>query len=67
MSALGGRLGAYRSALPEGSLKESVARNVFHEAVPSDAALAFVAGGLERLAAALDAASTAELLEGRLP
>ena len=67
MSALGGRLGAYRAALPEGSLQESVARNIFHEAVPSDAALAFVAGGLERLAAALDAAPTTELLEGRLP
>ena len=50
-----------------GSLDAAVARNIFHEAAPSDAALAFVTGGLERLVAALDAAPTAGLLEGRLP
>lgn len=67
MSAVGGRLGAFRTARAAGSLRESVARNIFHEAPPSDEALAFVSGGLERFAAALDAQPTAELLDGKLP
>jgi cytochrome b pre-mRNA-processing protein 3 len=67
MSALGGRLGAFREAVATGVFGEAVARNIFHEAPPSDAALAFVADGLARFAAALAAASAAELLAGRLP
>lgn len=67
MGALGGRLTALRNARAEGSLEDAVARNIFHEAPPSGAALAFVAGGLERFAAALDALPAADVLAGRLP
>jgi cytochrome b pre-mRNA-processing protein 3 len=67
MSALGGRLGAFRAAREAGSLGDAVARNIFHETPPSGAALAFVTGGLERFAAALDAVPTPELLAGSLP
>ena len=67
MGALGGRLTALRAARAEGSLDAAVARNVFHEAPPSEAALAIVAGGLERFANALDALPAAEVLAGRLP
>ena len=67
MGALGGRLTALRTARAEGSLDGAVARNIFHEAPPSDAAVAFVAGGLERFAVALDAIPVADVLAGRLP
>ena len=67
MGALGGRLTALRAARAAGSLDAAVARNVFHEAPPSEAALAVVAGGLERFAAALDAVPLTDLLAGRLP
>lgn len=66
VSALGGRIGAFREGRAAGSLSEAVARNIFHEAPPSDAALAFVADGLERFAAALDARPAEEVLAGRL-
>lgn len=67
MGALGGRLTALRAARGAGSLDAAVARNIFHEAPPSEAALAFVAGGLERFAAALDATPVDDVLAGRLP
>ena len=67
MGALGGRLTALRAARAAGSLDAAVARNIFHEAPPSDAALGFVASGLERFAGALDAMSIEDVLAGRLP
>jgi cytochrome b pre-mRNA-processing protein 3 len=67
MGALGGRLTALRAARAAGSLDAAVARNVFHEAPPSDAALAFVAGGLAGFAGALDAITIGDVLAGRLP
>jgi cytochrome b pre-mRNA-processing protein 3 len=67
MSALGGRLAALRAGRERGSLRDAVARNVFHEAVPSEEALALVVGRLERFAAALDGAELQALLGGRLP
>ena len=67
MGALGGRLTALRTARAEGSLDAAVARNIFHDAPPSDAAVAFVANGLELFAAALDGLSVEEVLAGRLP
>ena len=67
MGAVGGRLTAFRAGRESGSLAAAVARNIFHEAPPSDAALAFVAAGLERFAGALDGASTEALLAGTLP
>ena len=67
MGALGGRLTALRAARAAGSLDAAVARNVFHEAPPSDAALAFVASGLAGFAGALDAMPVQDVLAGRLP
>lgn len=66
MSALGGRIAAFRAARESG-LREAVARNVSHEAPPSAAAAAFVADRLEGLAAALDGTGLDALLAGRLP
>lgn len=67
MGALGGRLTALRAARAAGSLDATVARNIFHEAPPSDTALAFVAGGLADFAGALDAMPVQDVLAGRLP
>lgn len=65
MSALGGRLAAFRTARTEG-YEEAVRRNIFHEAPPSDEAVHWVAGRLAALAGRLDAVSIDRLLEGRL-
>ena len=63
MSALGGRLAAFRT----GPFEDAVRRNIFHEAPPSEAAVATVAGRLQRFAAALDGTSLDALLAGALP
>ena len=56
MGALGGRLAAFRAARAgEGDFAAAVRRNVFHEAPPSDEAVALVAAGSKRSAARLDA------------
>ena len=67
MGALGGRLAAFRAAREMGEFAPAVARNIFHEAPPSEAALELVAGRLEGLAARLDGAGFESLLAGRLP
>lgn len=67
MGAVGGRLSAFRAGRESGSLATAVARNIFHEAPPSDPALAFVAAGLERFAEALDDVPAERLLAGELP
>lgn len=65
MSALGGRLGAFREA--KDGLAEVVRRNVFHDAPPADAAVAEVAARLEAFRDALAAADLGALLAGELP
>lgn len=65
MSALGGRLAAFRDA--DGAFAEAVRRNIFHESPPSEQAVETVAGRLERFAAALAASSLETLLGGALP
>jgi cytochrome b pre-mRNA-processing protein 3 len=68
MGALGGRLTAFRPAMAEGGDFETpVCRNIFHDAPPSDDALAFVTGRLERFATALKAEELADLLAGAVP
>lgn len=67
MGAVAGRLTALRAGREEGSLTPAVTRNIFHEAPPSEAAVAFVAGGLERFATALDAVPVETMLAGALP
>ena len=67
MSALGGRLGAYRDpGGDETAFAAAVRRNVFREAPPSDEALAAVAGGLAEFRDRLAEDSYHDLLEGRL-
>jgi len=67
MSALGGRLAAFRAARQGGCFGEAVRRNVFHELPPSEAAVVTVAERLERFAGALDAVELRALLGGSLP
>lgn len=67
MGALGGRLAAFRAARSDGSWEEAVRRNIFHDAPPSDDALAQVTSRLADFAAALDGVGLAALREGALP
>jgi cytochrome b pre-mRNA-processing protein 3 len=68
MSALGGRLAAYRAGLTgEASLDEAVVRNIFRGEAPDPAALAHVSAGLRAFAAALDTTGADALLAGALP
>lgn len=67
MGALGGRLAAFRAARTADAWHEAVRRNIFHEAPPSDAALALVAARLADFAAALDRTPLDALRAGALP
>lgn len=67
VSALGGRLAAFRDAKEGGAFAEAVRRNIFHESPPRPEPVETVAGKLERFAAALDAARLETLLAGALP
>lgn len=67
MSALGGRLGAYRTAFGGGDLDAALVRNLYRGEAPGDAALAHVAARLRAFHAALGQANTASLLAGELP
>lgn len=68
MSALGGRLAAFRDATEAGGgFEAAVRRNVFHEAPPSEAAIGFVSRRLEAFSNALNRQPTASLLAGQVP
>ena len=68
MSALGGRLGAFRDALGEGDdLTAPILRNIFHETRPSDEALHHVVARLGRFRGRLEAVPAAALAAGALP
>ena len=68
VGALGGRLTAFRSAMAgEVAFDAPVRRNVFHEAPPSEAAVAFVAGRLARFADGLQALPLDALIAGQVP
>ncbi|MET0364293.1 MAG: ubiquinol-cytochrome C chaperone family protein [Sphingobium sp.] len=67
MSALGGRLGAYRDALAgETSLEEALERNLWRGEAPTPDAVAHVAGQLRLLAGRLDALKIADLRAARI-
>lgn len=66
MGALGGRLDAFRSA-GTGDLAPAVRRNVFHDAPPSDEALASVAARLAAFRDGLAAHEIDAVLTGALP
>ena len=67
MSALGGRLGAYRDGLAGGDLGAALARNLYRGAAVDPAAGAFAEARLRKLAAALAEVPIARLLAGELP
>lgn len=68
MGALGGRLSSFRTAAAAGAgLEGAVIRNIFHDAPPSDAVVAFVAARLSGFAAALEAVPAEALLRGAVP
>jgi cytochrome b pre-mRNA-processing protein 3 len=67
MSALGGRTGAYRTALEgSGDLPAALVRNLYRGVEPTRAALAFAAERLRALHASLAAVPLDEILAGRL-
>jgi cytochrome b pre-mRNA-processing protein 3 len=70
MSALGGRIGAYREALaPEAAadaFDAALVRNVYRGAAPAADARAYLAAELRRLRAAIEAMPLAALLDGHL-
>jgi cytochrome b pre-mRNA-processing protein 3 len=67
MSALGGRLAAFREAPGGDAFEAAVRRNIYHEAPPSPEAAAATSARLARFRAALAAATYRDLLEGTLP
>lgn len=68
VSALGGRLGAYREAFAGvADLREAVARNVYRSAPVTPAALDWTTARATALQARLAVAPTMPLVEGRLP
>ena len=67
VGALGGRLSAFREASNENDFTPAVGRNIFHEAPPSEDALALVSTRLAAFDQALGGLSHGDLVEGRLP
>jgi cytochrome b pre-mRNA-processing protein 3 len=68
MSALGGRLGAFRAALAGGGhLEEAVRRNIFREAPPDEAVVSSVANRLRDFHANLERIASESLLAAELP
>ncbi|RHW17740.1 ubiquinol-cytochrome C chaperone [Sphingomonas gilva] len=67
MSALGGRLGAYREGLAGGDLDGAIIRNIYRGEAPDPAALAHVRDHLTAFAGALAAAPAETILRGELP
>jgi len=68
MSALGGRLGAYRDALTgKADLRGAIVRNVFRGEMPDDIALGFVAASLEQFYQSLVGISAEDIIFGTLP
>ena len=67
MSALGGRLTAYRAGLAgTAPLGEAIVRNIYRGEAPEPAALAHLEAGLRAFAARLEALSAEDLLAGRI-
>jgi len=70
MSALGGRIGAYRAALEaedRAALEEALARNLYRDDAPAPAALTHVAERIEAFWAGVSASQVDALIAGRLP
>lgn len=67
MSALGGRIGAYRDGLREGTFEAALVRNLYRGGEPPAAALEHSADNLRALYLALHATPVDRLVAGDLP
>ncbi|WP_448662544.1 ubiquinol-cytochrome C chaperone family protein [Sphingomonas sp. CJ20] len=67
MGMLGGRLGAYRTGLAEGSLAPALIRNLYRGQPPADAALAHAESALLAFRDALQKTPVATIVAGDLP
>jgi cytochrome b pre-mRNA-processing protein 3 len=68
MGMLGGRIGAFRSAIEQDEdFTAPVIRNVFRDAPPSPEAVAFVSSRLRGFYTSLEATDVAAILRGELP
>ena len=67
MSALGGRLGAFRAAAESGDWRAAVRRNIFRDSPPGEDQVDWVAERLRGLAAWLGETERGTILAGRLP
>ena len=67
MGMLGGRLGAYRDGIAQGTLDAALVRNLYRGEAPDPQAVAHVRGALLALHTALADTSIDALMEGRLP
>ena len=67
MAALGGRLGAYRDGLADGTFEAALVRNLYRGDAPAPDALTHVATELRAFRAALDGVAIDDLLAGTLP
>lgn len=67
MAALGGRLGAYRDGLADGTFEAALVRNLYRGDVPAPDALTHVTTELRAFRAALDGVAIDDLLAGTLP
>jgi len=68
MSALGGRLGAYRDTLKgKADLGDAIVRNIFRGEAPDDAALAFITDSLRKFYQRLSDISAENIISGTLP
>ncbi len=67
MSALGGRLGAYRTGLLNGNLDEALQRNLYRGEAPDASAVDFVSARLSQLHAQLKTLTLDQLIAGHLP
>jgi cytochrome b pre-mRNA-processing protein 3 len=68
MSALGGRLSAFRAEIAEGGdFTCPVVRNIFHDAAPAEAAVSFVSSRLRSFSLKLQQLPAGAILAGELP
>jgi len=67
MSALGGRLGAYREGLAGNGMDAAIIRNIYRGEAPEASALAHIRGELTALADRLAGMPTPAILGGALP
>jgi cytochrome b pre-mRNA-processing protein 3 len=68
MGALGGRIGAFRTAIEaDEDFTAPVTRNIFHDAPPAPEAVAFVSSRLRGFYTSLEALDADAILRGELP